>query len=585
MTLVSPLSSYATTLSGTMAANVAVEDIFRAMGADNRAFGRDTFVYDLSADTVVGRTGTITDTAVRDRLQLQTITERDDRSGYLTVRDGDFDDIVFYARSGVTDWIYLQPDRYAGFFGNVSAITTLVVVVSALLVVAGAGLSYVVSRWLYNPVAQLVEDVRERGSGEIDPGAGDMAILRQAFAGLRQQESALLGAAQRSRKKLREYALLQLLQGSDTGEDLTSAGTDFTDGSFLCAVAVIDNYRSFESKYEPERRYYVKELAFRVADELFGAGLTWYSLQFEQDKLVFLFNLSQSSHSESRNEISEDLRLVQKEIDRSLGVSLSVSVSGVHRYRAGIEQAFLEAMEGLKQRFISGPASFFNNAEAASNRMPGEMVAGETGRIVQLIRLGSEEKAESGLRSFFRGIRSRGSGYYESVQAVNFLLASTIDYLIGERIAPAEIFGDGAHPYERLAAFETLDQVEEWFVSLFNSIVAHQDQSPIAGQKYLVRFVDFIDQHFREDLSADAVAEAIGVSYSYMRRLCKEQLHTNFHDYLNTKRIDEAKRLLSATNRTMKDIATTVGYNNDQSFARFFKKYEGITPGDYRRIS
>jgi YesN/AraC family two-component response regulator len=47
-------------------------------------------------------------------------------------------------------------------------------------------------------------------------------------------------------------------------------------------------------------------------------------------------------------------------------------------------------------------------------------------------------------------------------------------------------------------------------------------------------------------------------------------------------RLAEAKKLLRETRRGIEAIATAVGYYNSAGFIRTFKKYEGITPGQYR---
>jgi len=48
-------------------------------------------------------------------------------------------------------------------------------------------------------------------------------------------------------------------------------------------------------------------------------------------------------------------------------------------------------------------------------------------------------------------------------------------------------------------------------------------------------------------------------------------------------RIEKAKELLETTDKTVYDISKEVGYNNEQSFYRNFKKFTGFTPIEYRK--
>jgi AraC-like DNA-binding protein len=71
------------------------------------------------------------------------------------------------------------------------------------------------------------------------------------------------------------------------------------------------------------------------------------------------------------------------------------------------------------------------------------------------------------------------------------------------------------------------------------------------------------------------------LSYSYLRKIFKDETGDNIINYINHIRVEESKRLLLQTGMTVKEIAHNLGYNNEQSFLRFFKKYEECSPGEY----
>jgi len=98
--------------------------------------------------------------------------------------------------------------------------------------------------------------------------------------------------------------------------------------------------------------------------------------------------------------------------------------------------------------------------------------------------------------------------------------------------------------------------------------------------KAIVAFID--ERCFQPELSLTLVAEQFSYSSVYISRLIKDYVGCNFVDYVNRKRVERAKQLLGDTKLLVKDIASTVGFENDISFRRIFKKYEMITPGEYR---
>ncbi|MNG28343.1 HTH-type transcriptional regulator YesS [compost metagenome] len=62
----------------------------------------------------------------------------------------------------------------------------------------------------------------------------------------------------------------------------------------------------------------------------------------------------------------------------------------------------------------------------------------------------------------------------------------------------------------------------------------------------------------------------------------RQETGINFAEYLAQYRLDIAKRWLRETNMTVTDIAEKLNYNNPANFIRYFRKMEGITPGQYR---
>lgn len=95
--------------------------------------------------------------------------------------------------------------------------------------------------------------------------------------------------------------------------------------------------------------------------------------------------------------------------------------------------------------------------------------------------------------------------------------------------------------------------------------------------------LSFIDNNISSsDLSLQKVADHVNMSASAFSRAFKEKVGRNFKEYVDTARIQQAKRLLRETNTSIDQIAISVGYDNLTSFYRMFKKCTGIAPGEFR---
>lgn len=117
-------------------------------------------------------------------------------------------------------------------------------------------------------------------------------------------------------------------------------------------------------------------------------------------------------------------------------------------------------------------------------------------------------------------------------------------------------------------------------LELMNNQESHQQEN-----KYYRDAVAYMQENYWKNINVTEVADALGISYVYLNKIFKthHQRDEKLIDYLNLIRIGKAAELLLETDETLTVIAEKVGYNNVQSFSRFFKKYKGLTPGEWKR--
>jgi transcriptional regulator GlxA family with amidase domain len=98
----------------------------------------------------------------------------------------------------------------------------------------------------------------------------------------------------------------------------------------------------------------------------------------------------------------------------------------------------------------------------------------------------------------------------------------------------------------------------------------------------ITRIQDFIGEHFKEDLTIDDVAKRTGMSVRNFSRRFKSATGERFSNYIQKLRVETAKRLLESTDYSASEIMYQVGYNDDRSFRRLFKRQSGLSPKHYR---
>ena len=100
-----------------------------------------------------------------------------------------------------------------------------------------------------------------------------------------------------------------------------------------------------------------------------------------------------------------------------------------------------------------------------------------------------------------------------------------------------------------------------------------------------LRLLDYIEHHLSEEITIDDLCELAGLERSYLITRFKRTFGTSPIRYLNAIRIEQAKRLLATTEKSITEIAYGVGFGSLHYFCRFFKSSTGMPPNAYREAN
>ena len=93
----------------------------------------------------------------------------------------------------------------------------------------------------------------------------------------------------------------------------------------------------------------------------------------------------------------------------------------------------------------------------------------------------------------------------------------------------------------------------------------------------------YIDEHFAEPLTLDALAEIAHVNKYYLVHTFSREYGVTPINYLLLCRIRESKHLLSNTDLSLSQIAQVHGFSSPSYFSQSFRRLEGISPMEYRK--
>ncbi len=94
---------------------------------------------------------------------------------------------------------------------------------------------------------------------------------------------------------------------------------------------------------------------------------------------------------------------------------------------------------------------------------------------------------------------------------------------------------------------------------------------------------NYLEEHYHEPLTVEELASLFYVSTSYLSHSFKRITGYSIKQYLQLRRLAEARALLYATNDSIAQIAVKSGFSDVNNFIAYFKRQVGVTPNQYRK--
>ena len=130
---------------------------------------------------------------------------------------------------------------------------------------------------------------------------------------------------------------------------------------------------------------------------------------------------------------------------------------------------------------------------------------------------------------------------------------------------------------------EAIGNLSVAFGRLSASAFFVKTQKEDGEQDFTRGVVEYVKEHFDEQITSTTVAEFLHLNNSYFCRIFKTNFGCCFAEYLTRYRIEHSKMLLNKDDDSISDVAIKCGFNGFSYFSKIFKETIGITPSQYRK--
>lgn len=295
--------------------------------------------------------------------------------------------------------------------------------------------------------------------------------------------------------------------------------------------------------------------------------------------VLFISFLQEKARYEQRVEIITRTRNMIDKLENSLDMKCRGGIGTVKPLERSRE-SYKEALKSLRES--SSHVVHITDIPAVAD-YDGEYPLDLENLYLQRGSKADREGALSCANEFFDWMLYHDGGVMDNIQVKVLELVMRLERRAFEAGFVQYGFRYRENYLKELGKVTGAEGLRRWFLEKTKEICENIITSKEKGYKNVVsRVKAYIDENYAKEISLDDVSRMVDISPYYFSKLFKQEVGENFIEYVTRTRIKNARHFLEDTRYSIKEVCVMSGYSDPNYFSRIFKKYEGMTPSEYR---
>ena len=496
--------------------------------------------------------------------------------------------VVSVEGSDMIDWKYVCMTPNDLIQKSAKSIHNFSLIGLFICILVGAYFSYFLAKSNYNPLKGIVDLFRGQASRSVNQEKNEYQWLKEEAENIFKERMDTNCILRKNRKILKGYYIFRLLEYPF---DKQNAMNDFQKFNLrlnsnynvvvLFSILPLEYEKSNMEDFEENlnlHKFIVSNIFEEIASDHFNIELTEIG-----DKVAVIVNLP----DEDMNLIDilkESIYSLQQLVTDNFGFQAVALIGDIQQGMEGIHSSFVAASEAAEYiQLLEADIIMYDDIKNLQIKYyyPIEMEQ----KIINTIKIGDSAAAQENI---FKIIDINYSDNKRSIDICRCLIFD----MMGTLLKAADLSGCGnvftdMDISRKLSAKLPLNVIKDRFRTIVELICKKilETQSKHENNNQLSRkIMDFINSNYQDpDLNISLVGLHFDITPAYISTLFKKQTGESLLGYINTVRIEEAKKLLEE-GISVVETAQRVGFLNSGAFIRVFKRNTGITPGQMQKM-
>lgn len=510
-------------------------------------------------------------------------------SGYHRININEMDSMIAYEKLANVNVLLVSIIPYREYWS--AALKSLSAFWGALglCFVVGVFVSYFVASRKQRIWGRLDVVLNSKIGGDASDGLSKDKVIAEALDSIVEEYHYMQSQISSVETMKREVLLTAILRGRIRAEEadrvLAKNNVKFEIGNYMIVLFQIDRLNQFydmdSESIDAAQIGHIHQSILLVLQGFSKIHCTYETLNFDE-KVVCIVDFRDLDKEDCYRWIEKIAEECSEEVRK--GVGFTISISDVHRHVYSLFHAYSEALSVMEYQIRNVDKQILYYREMVQKSQATYLYSLEEEKaLIYWIQVGKESEALKLFEEICENNMCNVSHYEDFSRCLIWNLSATI--LRVEAEAGNNI--DFSTAKEFLQNMKEIDNVfdakkflKEKIVEICSNIKAKKKSQDNLEE----RIKKYIEKRYSEcSLSVRDIANYFDMNANYISGFFKEKTGMALLSYIQKVRLDKVKELLVTTDMTLEKIGEQTGFNNNVSFIRTFKKYEKITPTEYRK--
>ncbi|MEN6314222.1 MAG: helix-turn-helix domain-containing protein [Clostridiaceae bacterium] len=473
-------------------------------------------------------------------------------------------------------YVLLVPKSvYMHEIDKIKAYTVFLII---LCLIIGIIAAYLLANKNYSPIKKIMNYIKDISAND-NTGCNEYEIIESAIQSSHHEITELKETFKKQQPVLRSKFLADFIKGRlETPEEIVDkSGVLDLDLDFSeYRIVLLHMGREKTSNGEEMiKNSLLNMVDAELIEQYINRNCKGYAIEIENDRIALILGSNKAESDEKL--IYNEVIGLKRYLDDKIPMDIAVGISCMFREIKEIGKAYEQAERTLNFCIITGKnIAEFNEVSQASDTYQFSMV--QEMHLSNFIKAGDGDAAKKLLDTIYRENIQEKDLSPERIKCLIYNIYNTILKTVWELNVD---IGEDWQVNEFLLQ-EDIRKIFSKFKEKIGSICEIIKYKKENKNKRLINeVISYIDNNLTDyNLNLSAIEQKFNRSGKYLSKVFKEETNCNFVDYINSKKVELAKEYL--TSLSISDTCEKAGLASMSTFMRVFKKYTGLSPGQYQ---